>query len=634
MHPLQRTGLTALTLGAVGAAFVAGVSFGRSTGVDPTATDRTPPGGQPVRLVNADLRPAASCDALLQWYVERGLQRVTAYGWDYPRIYEASDAGGSVPVPAPGSVPVTPQPSEATSSATGTNVQEAGVDEPDVVKTDGRLLVRVLDDSTLVLYDVTGDEPVRLGSFALTGVQSPELLLAGNRVVVIGREAPTPDFGTTPGTRVLVLDVADPSAPVVVRDTTYDSTLVTARQTGDTVRLVLSMALPDLDFVEPGLLRGEQRALERNQDVVRASTIEDWLPHVTTTTGSATSTEPLLGCDRVAVPSADAGLGTVAVVGFDVADPGAVDATAVTTPSETVYVSADHLYLASSAYRGGWEACCWDVPAPATAYAGDDGTTYLYDFALDGIAATYAASGRVDGSIADRWSMDEHDGVLRVAVGPTLRTGNFNSVVTFSQEGSELVEIGRVDRLGEGEQIRSMRWFDGLAVMVTFRQTDPFYAIDLTDPAAPRLLGELKIPGFSSYLHPIGDDEMIGIGSAADPTTGIPSGAKASLFDVRDVTAPRELDTVTYPPGTTPQAAVDPRQFTWLPDRRTALTVVSSGEYGQTGYVSVLHVGDGTMTNRMVEVEYGVEVGAVRLVPLPDGRVVLVTGDAVSFFAV
>ena len=109
----------------------------------------------------------------------------------------------------------------------------------------------------------------------------------------------------------------------------------------------------------------------------------------------------------------------MAVVGFDVADPGAVDATAVTTPSETVYVSADHLYLASSAYRGGWEACCWDVPSPATAYAGDDGTTYLYDFALDGIAATYAASGRVDGSIADRWSMDEHDGVLRVAVGPT-----------------------------------------------------------------------------------------------------------------------------------------------------------------------------------------------------------------------
>ena len=87
-------------------------------------------------------------------------------------------------------------------------------------------------------------------------------------------------------------------------------------------------------------------------------------------------------------------------------------------------------------------------------------------------------------------------------------------------------------------------------------------------------------------------------------------------------------------PSATPQAAVDPRQFTWLPDRRRALTVVSSGEYGQTGYVSVLHVGDGTMTNRMVEVEYGVEVGAVRLVPLPDGRVVLVTGDAVSFFAV
>ena len=103
-----------------------------------------------------------------------------------------------------------------------------------------------------------------------------------------------------------------------------------------------------------------------------------------------------------------------------------------------------------------------------------------------------------------------------------------------------------------------MRWFDDLAVMVTFRQTDPFYAIDLTDPFDPELLGELKIPGFSSYLHPIDGDLMIGMGSAADPTTGVTSGAKASLFDVSDLTAPRELDTVSYPAGTTAQAAPRP----------------------------------------------------------------------------
>jgi uncharacterized secreted protein with C-terminal beta-propeller domain len=315
-------------------------------------------------------------------------------------------------------------------------------------------------------------------------------------------------------------------------------------------------------------------------------------------------------------------------------DPDATDTTAVTTPSETVYMSAGHLYLASSAYRMGWGVCCWDVPEPGPATVGDEGTTYLYDFDLEGAATTYAASGKVEGSIADRWSMDEHDGVLRVAVGPTMQTGNFNSIVTLAREGSDLVEAGRVDKLGVGEQIRSMRWFDDLAVMVTFRQTDPFYAVDLTNPSAPRLLGELKIPGFSEYLHPIAGDLMIGMGSDADPETGVVSGAKASLFDIRDLTAPRELDTVTYPSGSMAQAALDPRQFTWLPDRRTALTVISEGWEGRTGYVSVLRVGDGGLTSRLVEVEYGVDVTDVRLVPLPDGRVVLTTGDDVRFFAV
>ena len=127
----------------------------------------------------------------------------------------------------------------------------------------------------------------------------------------------------------------------------------------------------------------------------------------------------------MAIPAADAGLGTVAVDRASTStSPASVESTAVTTPSETVYMSADHLYLASSAYRMGWEACCWDTVAPgesscrcrrpiAAGTVGDEGTTYLYDFDLDGTATTYAASGQVDGTIANRWSMDEYDGVLR-----------------------------------------------------------------------------------------------------------------------------------------------------------------------------------------------------------------------------
>ena len=144
-------------------------------------------------------------------------------------------------------------------------MQEAGVDEPDVVKTDGSLLVRVVDDSTLVVYDVTGAEPIEVGSLPLDGMFSPELLLVGDRVVVIGREPAAAPGRVAPGTRVLVVDVADPSAPTVVRESAYDSSLVTARQHGDVVRLVVSTGLPDLDFAQPGFFRREGTALEKNQ---------------------------------------------------------------------------------------------------------------------------------------------------------------------------------------------------------------------------------------------------------------------------------------------------------------------------------------------------------------------------------
>jgi uncharacterized secreted protein with C-terminal beta-propeller domain len=569
----------------------------------------------------------------LKWYIDQGVERVTPYGWDFMHIYYMAENAGGLPMPA--SSDDGPVPKEATSSDTGTNVQESGVDEPDVVKTDGSMLVRIVDDGTLVVYDVSGDEPLRVGALELDGMFTPELLLAGDSVVVIGRDSGAAKSRIAPGTQVWVVDVADPSSPTVVSKTSYDSSLVTARQHGDVVRLVVSTGLPNLEFVQPGLLRREETALERNRDIVRATTIDDWLPHVTTVEPLGGDVrEQLVDCEDVAIPAADAGLGTVAVVGFDVDEPAATDTTAVTTPSETVYMSSDHLYLASSPYRLGWQVCCWDLPQPGPATVDDEGTTYLYDFDLDGTTTTYAASGKVEGSIADRWSMDEHDGVLRVAVGPTMQTGNFNSIVTLSRSGSDLVESGRVDKLGVGEQIRSMRWFDDLAVMVTFRQTDPFYAVDLTNPDEPRLLGELKIPGFSSYLHPIAGDLMIGMGSEADPTTGAVSGAKASLFDISDLSAPRELDTVVYPAGSMAQASLDPRQFTWLSDRRTALTVISEGWEGLTGYVAVLRVGDGEMTSKLVEVEYGVDVNDVRLVPLPDGRVVLTTGESVSFFSV
>jgi hypothetical protein len=640
MESRRRTVIAVAMAAGIGLSFAAGVAVGSGEDpVRPVASDRGQRQPVSIALANDDVTTTESCDDLLSYYISRGVERVTPWGWDIGVIpLEGAVAEDSAASGARGAAPTVPQVDRAGSSGTGTNVQEAGVDEPDVVKTNGELLVRVQDDE-VTTYDLTGEAPGLLASLDLPDIEDAEILLAGDRVVAIGRDATIPDDGPGDGasgrrwyggyaepsrTRMLVVDVSDPTAPTVTDNYVYDAALVTARQHGTVVRLAMSAGLPDLDFVQPGTFRSEESALERNRDIVRASTLDDWLPTVTTGGGGDESPGSLLECPDVAMPDDEAGLGTMAVVGFDAATPETWHATAVATESQVVYVSAERLVLATNAWAGGWGCCVervWD----------DGGTTHLYSFALTGNDATYVASGEVEGAVADRWSMDEYGGVLRLAVGPTTMTGNFNSVVTLRESGDDLIEIGRVDKLGVDEQIKSVRWFDDLAIVVTFRQVDPLYAVDLTSPESPVLLGELKIPGFSEYLHPLGDWRMIGVGQAATPA-GLTLGAQAGLFDVHDVTKPRQLDVVEYPKGSAALAGQDPRQFTWLPDRRTALTVVAEGVKGTAGSVSVLRVEDGRLVHRMVEVEYGAEVSQVRLVPLPTGKVVLVTGDEVSFF--
>ncbi len=638
------TARVGLATTALAASFLTGMAVAGST--VPAPMD------DPVRLANAALRPATSCEELRQWYVDRALERVTAWGWDGPiGIYYADDVGGVAESSVAGTAPTTrlPGTQEAGSSQTGTNVQEADVDEPDTVKTSGDLLVTV-DGPRLTTYDVSGGEPVMLGSLVLPGVQGAEILLSGDTVVAVGPERSLPTRRQLPGrvfpqlqreTRVSVVDVSDPTAPVVRDSRVFDAETVAVRQHGEVVRVVLSSGLPELPFVTPSDGKGsqietEREALAYNRRVVRESTIGTWLPTVREGSADPTDAAPALACTDVALPRDGATFGTLTVVAFHADDPAGADTTAVAGDAQTAYLSGDRLYLASSPWSFGWFG---PMPVesgvvgavPSTLVAPDDqGVTRLYAFGLDDLETDYLAAGEVEGQVADRWAMDAVDGTLRLAVGPTVETGSFNSVVTFAERGDQLVEIGRLDALGVGEQIKSVRWFDDLAVLVTFRQTDPLYAVDLTDPAAPRLLGELKIPGFSEYLHPIGGERLLGLGQDAS-LQGTVRGAQLALFDVADLTAPRRVDVVGFGRSSAALAGQDPRQFTWLPDRETALTVVSDWRTG-VGSVVVATVAGDRLDTRTVPVEAGRDVTRVRLVPLADGRVVLWTGSQVSVF--
>ena len=605
----------------------AAVGVGYALGNDNGSRD-VPPGSPPIALANADLSVTASCDELLDSYVQRGLEQVGPYGWGSGMVAfdSAGGAEASAPSAASGTLRSSVKTSRSTSNESGTNVQELGVDESDVVKVAGPLLLR-MRDGELLAYDVSGDEPALLSTTRIDDargngwVSDPggELLLVGGRAVVLG----TSQDGLE--TTITTVDLSDPTSPSIVDATTIRGRASAARLHGDVVRVVLNNGLPELDFSFPDGTFGQIRARLRNRSLVRDTTLSDWLPTV--------DGEPLVDCSDVAVPDdEDVSLGTTTVVAFDPASPTDRTTTSVATDSDTAYFSTDRFYLAGGAAQWTFWGDCIDCRTfPGGGFPG--GTTPLYAFALDGPDTTYVASGEVEGTIADRWSMDAVGGSLRIAVGPSSETGNFNSVLTLREDGSDLVEEGRVDDLGVDEQIMSVRWFDDLAIVVTFRQTDPLYAIDLSDPASPRLLGELKIPGFSEYLHPLGEHRLIGIGQDAT-LQGMTRGAQAALFDVTDLTNPRQIDVVRYDKETWAGAASDPRQFTWLPEQRVALTVVSQGWSGTTGWVSVLSLDDGSMTNRMVEVEHGSDVAQVRLVPLSSGKVALVTGEDVSFFDV
>ena len=631
----RRSVATTATL-ALAAGLAGGFVLGRDVGT--TGQQVGPPAvvSPPVVPVSGPLTLATSCDALVDHYVDGALDLVTPWGWERP-IYALSmreEAGDLASAVVPRDATVS---KGVTSSDTGTNVQEAGVDEPDVVKADGALLVRAVGQD-LVTYDVSGDRVRELASVPALSrrEQTPELLLAGDRVVLTSTEWERPQgrhWGGPhePTTVVRHYDVSDPASPRLVTTQEYGGRLLSARLYDDVVRLVLSSGLPDLDFVQPGDDRSEKQALAENRNVLRASTAEDWLMSVATDDGDA---EPAADCADVQLPEEFSGAGSVVVVGFIAGAPAAAGTTAVAATSDLVYSSTDRLYLATMAGWGWGGPCCLpfrDLPGSGPE---QQGTTDLHAFALDGPDTVYAGSGEVAGRLRDRWSMDAADDVLRVAVGPTSETGDFSSVVTFEEQDGELVELGRVDRLGIGEEIQSVRWFDDLAIVVTFRQVDPLYSIDLSDPARPRQLGELKIPGFSSYLHPIGHDQMIGIGTDAD-RRGVTRGGQAATFDLSELTDPRRVDVVGYGKRRQTRAGEDPRQFTWLDDRRTALTVV--GQWGRSGgataYVSVLEVGqDGTLDNRMVVGGYGHRaVEGLRTVPLPDGRVVLSSDRGARF---
>lgn len=590
---------------------------GRAKG-QPDNTAPVPEGEVALRLVSS-LRPFDACGDLLDHVRTQGsahADQMVGYGFSRSRGGVMLD-GVALPAATAGSrtagAPNEPAQKESAAASpqagaapefSGTNVQEAGVDEPDTVKTDGKRLFTIARGRVQAL-DVTDGRPRSVGSLELAGTNgAAQLLLAGDRLLVISAGWSAVPFGQTdqnaargvaaeiamPGrerTILRLVDVSDPARMRVLSTFEVDGHVAGARMVGDTVRLVTSASPGGFRPVFPQGSAPEQQAEARAQNVrqVEQSTLVNWLPSFrletadSATGGPAVSSGLLVPCDRVSHPAEFSGLGTISVLTFDLAgdELGDGDATSVLADAETVYASATGLYVATTRYDDSGASSKPQVqPLPAS-----ETSTMIHKFDITGSApARHVASGAVRGRVLNQFSLSEHEDHLRVATtngfpGVGAAGGGSESFVTvLAARDGRLSVTGEVGNLGRGERIYAVRFVGEVGYVVTFRQTDPLYTLDLSDPARPLVVGELKIPGYSAYLHPVGDGLLLGIGQDATDT-GRRLGAQLSLFDVSDPARPKRLQQAALGSGAS-AVEYDHHAFLWWAPRRLAVVPVQT----------------------------------------------------------
>ena len=517
----------------------------------------------------AALRQFGECDAVLSYVQEHAAQAVGPWGLDdgfgiAGEVLEAEAAADDAASVGVGSL----QPGVDYSTS---NVQEAGIDEPHVLKTDGRRMV-VASENRVHVVDVTGPAPVLVATVEIGDHWISNLLLHGDRVLVFASQwdvivpfaepgdtaseiGPTSSWGPTTG--IVEIDLSS-TIPRVTRRLDIEGDYVGARLTDGVVRLVTRSRPRAIPWAVPETadLAAQERATGANRDLIASTTVDDWLPRfaLSDASGTATAGGRLVACDRVWVPPHYAGPGTLSVTTIDIAADGLdgpMDTSSIMSDGSTVYASPEHLYVTTTRWHD------WRLE-PAGPGDGAPVETEVHMFDTTGRAtSTYVGSASVIGTVLNQYSMSEHEGHLRIATttapvwqpwrtegGP--ESESFVTMFALSTEG--LSEVGQVGGLGIGERIFAVRYLGDIAAVVTFRQVDPLYLLDLSDPTAPAVRGELKITGYSAYLHPLGDDLLLGVGQEATDE-GFTVGTQVSLFDIADLDRPQRIAQWTAPGG-------------------------------------------------------------------------------------
>ena len=416
-----------------------------------------------------------------------------------------------------------------------TNSQVAGIDEGDVVKSDGSTLF-IASGKQVVLVEASGGttrELARIDTAISPAapkrsadeyvVQGPvvDLMLHESTLVVLVTEysprvAELPAAVTTTyvpfdatQTRALLYDVSNPGSPKYLTSLGQSGAYVTSRLAGTLLYLVTEYLVVDPDAIDP-------------------DDPETFVPLVTRD-GERAAVD---AADCVILPFPDGPRYAVAS-SIDLARAERVDTESVLGGSQTVYLSGENLFLAAVDHEA-------SLSAKARKAAGVDDlrggvpVTRLTRIRLDAGDLTVAGQGNVPGTVLNQFALDEYQGHLRVAVTVTGETkkGWTSRPALYVLDG-DLTVVGSLPKLARNETVQSVRFDGPVGYVVSFERVDPLFALDLADPAEPTVMSALKIPGFSTYLHPWADGRLLGLGMAAD-SDGRVTGMKLSMFDTSD----------------------------------------------------------------------------------------------------
>ena len=436
----------------------------------------------------------------------------------------------------------------APQTMTGTNNQVAQVDEADFVKFNGKHIFQLHSGTLRILKAWPASELNQIASLSLKG-HPQEMLVNDITAVVLASH--------DQNVQATIVDISKPSQPRILTEFNIPGQYRTARLIGQTLRIV------NQDFDSFESIWGE-RAIQSSNSWLQDETAARKLNIRSTTqllNGSERTLDMIKSCKNIFAPKKVAPTVLTRIITIDLKAK-KYDETMAFIPAETVYASENAIYLSHTGYSQ-----MQDRTLQQTA---------VHKFTiLNGQTARYQASGVINGHLINQFAMDEHGGYLRVATNGTeyneakfLSPGQWQQisrVQILATENKVLKSVGQTPDLGRGERLYSVRFDGDKGYIVTFRQVDPLFTIDLKDPHHPRVIGELKVPGFSTYIHMLASAHLLTIGQDADEKTGRVRGLKLSVFDVSNFSKPREVKSLTFRSGVSSESSYEHKAFSFYP---------------------------------------------------------------------